>query len=74
MNAKTVVRNVVAGVTAVRARMADSLPAPATAETFLGLSFQPGDKAIDLVTGEVVTVDAGHEAADLAPPARPYLD
>lgn len=74
MNKTAIVRTFGRNVAAARAAVADQIGAPVTAETLLGLSLRPGDKAIDLVTGQEVTVDAGYQTADLAAPARPYLD
>jgi hypothetical protein len=48
--------------------------APRTAESSLGLTYQPGDRVFDLITGEVVTVHAGHQIADLVSAPRPQLD
>lgn len=40
----------------------------------LALTHKPGDRVVDLVTGEELTVHAGHQIADLVPTARPSLD
>lgn len=74
MSNRSTIRNFVTRASAIRAEVAARVPAPATAERNLAMSFQPGDAAIDLVTGEKVIVDAGYEAADLSAPARPQLD
>lgn len=61
-------------VTLTRARRRAEFPPTPSAEQTLGFSFAPGDRAVDMVTGEDVTIHAGHPIADLVHAAKPHLD
>lgn len=57
-----------------RARVT-AAPAPLPhAERALGFQFAPGDRVVDLVTGHIGVVDAGHPTADLVHAAQPTSD
>ena len=45
-----------------------------TAEARLGLTYQPGDRVVDTVTGQEGVIHAGQQALDLVPTARPAVD
>jgi hypothetical protein len=67
-------RRVTERVDAHRAKTLGAIPPAPTAEAALGFSHQPGDRVVDLVTGEEVTVHAVHRTAEIVPAARPELD
>jgi hypothetical protein len=63
-HALTFLRRTVAAAASNAARTSD----------ILGLTHQPGDQVVDVVTGEELTVHAGHTVADLVHAPRPSLD
>lgn len=57
-----------------RAHRIARMPEVPHAERSLGLAFSPGDQAIDLVTGQEVTIHAGHPTFELVPSPRKKID